>query len=42
MGTIDKLKDYESPQVEMIEVQIEKGFAGSNLENPELGDVTDW
>ena len=42
MGTIDKLKDYESPEMEVIEVRIEKGFAASNLENPELGDVTDW
>lgn len=42
MGTIDKLKDYESPQMEVIEVQIEKGFAASNLEDPELGNEIDW
>ena len=42
MRTIDKFKNYESPEMEVIEVQIEKSFAVSNLENPELGDANDW
>ena len=29
---------YETPQVEVIEVEVEKGFASSPLENPELGE----
>ena len=28
---------YEIPQVEIIEVEVEKGFANSMLENPENG-----
>ena len=26
--------NYESPTLEVIEVEVEKGFAGSNLETP--------
>jgi hypothetical protein len=29
-------QDYETPEIEVIDVQIEKGFAGS-LEDPEPG-----
>ena len=29
---------YETPQVEIIEVEVEKGFAGSQLESPDEGD----
>ena len=30
---------YDAPQVEIIEVEVEKGFASSPvLENPEIGD----
>lgn len=30
---------YEAPQVEIIEVEVEKGFANSQLESPEIGGV---
>ena len=30
------VKDYETPEIEVIDVQIEKGFA-SSLEDPEPG-----
>ena len=33
---------YESPLVEVIVVSVEKGFAGSNMENLEEGDETEW
>ena len=29
---MEKVYDYESPVVEIIEVEVEKGFAGSNTE----------
>lgn len=29
---------YDAPQVEIIEVEVEKGFAGSQLEKPDEGD----
>lgn len=32
-------KFYETPQVEVIEIEIEKGFANSN---PELGGDGEW
>lgn len=36
-------KSYEVPQIEIIEVEIEKGFAGSNsLENPVDGGQFGW
>lgn len=35
-------KPYESPIVESIEVEIEKGFAATNVENPEDGGEFDW
>lgn len=32
-------KNYECPEVEVIEVEVEKGFASSPvLENPEIGN----
>jgi hypothetical protein len=34
--------DYETPQVKMIAVEVEQGFAISNLENPGRGDSADW
>ena len=33
---------YEAPRVKVIEVEVEKGFAVSNLENPEEGDESGW
>ena len=36
---------YESPQVEILEVEVEKGFAtsgGGNTENPTTGDESPW
>ncbi len=34
--------NYESPIVEVIEVEIERGFVGSNVENPIEGEESDW
>ena len=28
---------YEAPVVEIVEVEVEKGFAGSNVEDPDYG-----
>lgn len=33
---------YETPQVEIVEVEVEKGFSGSNVENPIVGDESEW
>ena len=33
---------YESPLVEIVEVQVEKGFAASPLESPEDGGTYSW
>lgn len=33
---------YESPQLDSIEVQVEQGFAISNLENPKEGEESEW
>ena len=38
-----KKLNYITPEIEMIEVEIEKGFANSpSLEDPEDGGTTDW
>lgn len=34
---MEKMFGYVAPQVEVIEVEVEKGFAGSQLENPGYG-----
>lgn len=34
--------EYETPQVKMVIVEVEQGFAVSNLENPGRGDSADW
>lgn len=39
---IDGVETYEVPKVEFIEVEIEKGFASSSLENPEKDEETGW
>ena len=36
-----ELLAYETPQIEVVEVMVEKGFASSPLENPELGEEED-
>ena len=33
---------YEAPLVEVIEVRVEKGFAQTNIESPEIGEETEW
>ncbi len=33
---------YEAPIVEVIEVEVEKGFAASNMENLEEGNESSW
>ena len=40
----NKRMNYEMPQVEIIEVEVEKGFATSsgNIENPEEGLPGSW
>lgn len=35
-------EQYETPIVEIIEVQVEKGFANTNVENPEPGQEEKW
>lgn len=42
MNTLSKNMNYETPLVEVVTVEIEKGFAGSNIENPEVGEETEW
>lgn len=44
MKTINDLLGYEAPQVEVVEVCVEQGFAASNgnFENPENGAVSGW
>lgn len=39
-----KTVNYETPLVEIIEVEVEKGFATSsgNVENPYEDEVTPW
>lgn len=33
---------YEVPQVDVIEVEVEKGFAATNVENPTEGEESGW
>ena len=42
-----EMMQYESPQVEIIEVEVERGFAQSpgndgNIENPVQGNEGEW
>ena len=40
---VENLEKYESPQVEVLEVEVEMGFAiSSNMENVKEGEETDW
>ena len=36
--TVEKELNYDAPELEVVEVMVEKGFAGSILENPEMGE----
>lgn len=36
------MKTYESPSIEIIEIEVEKGFAQSNVENLEEGEEEEW
>lgn len=43
MNTINESPNYEAPLVEVIEVEVEKGFATSpTLEDLLPGDDNDW
>lgn len=42
MKIVDELMTYETPLVELIEIEVEKGFAQSNVENPEEGEEQEW
>ena len=42
MNSKKQVEEYEIPQVEMITVEVEKGFSGSNMENLEEGEETKW
>jgi hypothetical protein len=33
---------YEAPLIETIEVEVEKGFVESNIENPKEGETSNW
>ena len=33
---------YETPLIEVITIEVEKGFGNSNIENPEIGEETEW
>ncbi len=33
---------YDAPEVEIIEVEVEKGFAASSVENPEEDKKGSW
>ena len=40
---VENVEKYESPQVEVLEVEVEMGFAiSSNMENVKEGEETDW
>lgn len=42
MKTEIELLPYVTPSIEVIEVEVEKGFANSNMENPVVGEETKW
>ena len=39
-----EMVNYESPQITMLEMEVEKGFSASdgNLENPIVGEESNW
>lgn len=43
--TMDRPTDdmiYKAPIIELIEVEVEKGFATTNMENLEDGEIIEW
>ena len=42
MGNVVEEMEYETPQVKMVVVEVEQGFAVSDLENPRRGNSSDW
>ena len=42
MKTEKELLPYVIPSVEIIEVEVEKGFAGTNMEDFVEGEETEW
>lgn len=39
---MEKLYNYEAPQIELFEVEVEKGFAQSPLEDIDRNPPIDW
>ncbi len=39
---MEERKHYESPQIELIEVEVEQGFAQSNISNTEEYQEEAW
>ena len=39
---MDKLHNYEPPQIELFEVEVEQGFAQSTLEDIKRNDPVGW
>ena len=33
---------YETPQLEIISIKVEKGFSSSNVENPVESEESEW
>ena len=42
MNIKNQVLEYETPQVEMIAVEVEAGFTSSNMENLEEDEETGW
>ena len=38
----NKQEEYLAPEFEVLDVEIEQGFAASNLEDPEENPEMDW
>jgi uncharacterized protein involved in tolerance to divalent cations len=39
---MEKLHNYEAPQIEVFEVEVERGFAQSTLEDIKRNDPVGW
>ena len=39
---MEKLHNYEAPQIELFEVEVEQGFAQSPLEDIDRNPIMDW
>lgn len=42
MKMVEEVLSYETPMVEVLEVEVEKGFAQSPLEQPDENDELGW